>query len=52
MNPIGMGGKKDTNMIQKPNFQIDELEDDRPAIAKGAYEYFNHNNFSYFYFLV
>lgn len=40
MNPMGgMGGKKDNNMIQKPNFQIEELEDDRPARAKGAYEY-------------
>jgi len=36
MNP--MGGKKDINIIQKPNFQIEELEDDRPARAKGAYE--------------
>ena len=33
-----MAGKKDTNMIQKPNFQVEELEDDRPARAKGAYE--------------
>jgi hypothetical protein len=36
MNPLA--GKKDTNMIQKPNFQIEELDDDRPAGAKGAYE--------------
>ena len=36
MNP--KGGKKDNNMIAKANFQIEELEDDRPAIAKGAYE--------------
>lgn len=51
MNPMGgMGGKKDNNMIQKPNFQIEELEDDRPARAKGTYEYIFFKLILYIFF--